>query len=686
MNIATVSLLATLWSVGPTVDESIERALAAEERGEYEVAATHYEWAAANDAQLTRFLRYRALEALLRSPTPDQARIDNLASSAVEWGYRGSALAAVRADAGRHGGVASATVLRAALKSSTDRDAVCAELTESLTQRVTSGETNGAEVAAEVVDLQHGECSDTTVPSLAVAFKHAPSAAARVRRAERLNAQVRFIASVAELEELGDLDALAPDLRCRAWFRLGRSIYRIRKRRAESERAYAKAAEACQGENPLHRRQALYGIGTRHFDLGRLDQAKSAFTTLLTEFEDTSHADDAVFYLARIARAQKDATREQELLALAVEKFSDGDMFAELVWEVHEHLYRDGQYAEFVAAIDAVQRPPRDEQYFSQGRLEYFTAQALTKLGRTDEAYARMQSAWQLYPWSFYGYLSRMRLLKAGESVADPALDVESTPPWLASSGWRRGPLGRLSAHSAQLAASFAPAFTAADDTQRWQLSWVYDRAGNYPVSHNIVRRSIGGRPWGEPADARFVQWSIAFPDPFGTHVDAADRAEAAQHPKFEVHRALPRAIMREESSFIEDVESYAGALGLLQLMPKTALGHDDDIEGRATPDRLKTAEVNVRVGVDHIYWLARRFDSHPVLMVAAYNAGSGAVGGWLRRYGDEDIAMFIEDIPALQTRDYTKRVIGSYAAYQWLLQPGEPLDDRVLGPAAARR
>ena len=133
-------------------------------------------------------------------------------------------------------------------------------------------------------------------------------------------------------------------------------------------------------------------------------------------------------------------------------------------------------------------------------------------------------------------------------------------------------------------------------------------------------------------------------------------------------------------SSFIEDIESYAGALGLMQLMPRTALGHDNDIEGDATPDKLKTARVNVRVGVDHLHWLAKRFDGHPVLMVAAYNAGAGATGKWLRRQPNDDIALFVEDIPYLQTRNYTKRVIGSYLAYQWLRSVAG--DDRVLRPA----
>jgi len=56
------------------------------------------------------------------------------------------------------------------------------------------------------------------------------------------------------------------------------------------------------------------------------------------------------------------------------------------------------------------------------------------------------------------------------------------------------------------------------------------------------------------------------------------------------------------------------------------------------------------------------------VLIAAAYNAGGGAVRGWLRKTPDLNVAFFVEDIPVLQTRDYTKRVVGSYLAYQWLL------------------
>ncbi len=666
-----------MWVSAPDTNTAIARGLAAEAQGEFDVAATHYQWAASQDAQLSRFLRVRALRALLKSENPSQHRVDALAAGAADWGYAGSALAAVQADARRHDGLPSEPVLRVGLDTD-DHDDICVLLTAVIAARL---EQNVA-VGAEYIDLHHGECSDTTVESFAARTKTTPTPAARLRRADRLYGQVRFTAASEELALLGDLDALAPEsLRCDAWFRQGRTMYRLKKRRAESEPAFRKVAEKCveKGEAKI-RRQALYAVGKRRYELNDFSAAKTLFERLLADYPSSSHADDAVFYLARVARGQKDRKREEELLELGAAKYADGDMFGELLWEVLESHYRAKQYQKFVDAVDAVPRPDHDGRYYSQGRLEYFTALALMQLGRKEDAKARWRTAWAKYPWSFYGYIARMRLGKLGEPPPDPEILADGTPPWLAARSWNAGPLGRLSALDAGLAGEFAAAFSATNDEQRWQLAWVYDRAGRYEVSHNIVRRAIDGRPWLDPLQGRLVQWKLAWPDPFGSVVDAAIEAETKQAGKPLVDPALPRAIMREESSFIENIESYAGALGLMQLMPRTALGHDDDIDGPATPDRLKTAEVNVRVGADHIFWLARRFDGHPVLMVAAYNAGAGAVGKWLKRYPDEDIAMFVEDIPALQTRDYTKRVIGSYAAYQWLSNPARTLDNRVIG------
>ena len=662
----------------PTADDAIDLALSAETQQQWQHAATYWHWAAARDPQLTRFLRYRALRAVLLAGTDAPNTVAGLAAGAETWGYAGSALAAVQADAQRSGGLPTVSLTRAALQGA-DHDAVCEFMTPAL--RAALDTQTRPDHFGDLVDLHHGECSDTVVPSLAAQANIKPTAEARVRRAERLHAQVRFFATVAEIESLGDLNAVEPlALRCRAWFRAGRALYRIRKRRNESEPMFAKVVANCEvSEAAKIRRQSLYAVGKRRYELDDMGAASTAFATLLKDYPQSSHADDAVFYLARIARKRGKHEDELALLARAEADYPDGDMFAEIIWEVLEPYYRAGDFQKFIDAVDAVKRPPRDDQYYSQGRLSYFTAQAALKLGRKDEAARRFAVAWRDYPWSFYGYLSRMRLVQMGEVPADPKVDPSAVAPWIDSPAYRLSAAGRLFEREPSLAASLLDGTQSDHEADKWRRAYVYDAAKRHDVSHNIVRRQIGGRPWSEPLSARLTQWTLAWPDPFGGLVDDAVAAEQAQQPKVHLLSALPRAIMREESSFIEDIESYAGALGLMQLMPRTALGHDDDVDGPATPERLKTARVNVRVGVDHLFWLSKVFDGHPVLIVAAYNAGNGNVKKWLKQFPNDDIALFIEDIPVLQTRGYTKRVIGSYAAYQWLVAKEQPLDDTVL-------
>ena len=59
---------------------------------------------------------------------------------------------------------------------------------------------------------------------------------------------------------------------------------------------------------------------------------------------------------------------------------------------------------------------------------------------------------------------------------------------------------------------------------------------------------------------------------------------------------------------------------------------------------------------------------------IAAYNAGEGAVGRWLRERGHLPLDEFLEAIPYEETRGYTKRVLASYFVYSWLYSRGDPV------------
>ncbi|MDC0977754.1 lytic transglycosylase domain-containing protein, partial [bacterium] len=117
-------------------------------------------------------------------------------------------------------------------------------------------------------------------------------------------------------------------------------------------------------------------------------------------------------------------------------------------------------------------------------------------------------------------------------------------------------------------------------------------------------------------------------------------------------------AVMREESHFRPDVRSWAGANGLMQLMGFTA---------RATAKKLKIRRYdildpyfNVAAGSFYLRSMTKAFGQ--VKGVAAYNCGPGNVSRFAKK---KDLDEYIEDIPLIETRNYVKKVLGSYWAYQ---------------------
>ncbi len=613
---------------------------------------------------LRSYLQFKAAQNLLLTPKPPLDVLRRIAAHGVfQRGYPGSALVAARLDALVRGGLPAVGRARAALAGE-DRQSACQWLSAQLVA--------APKPSPKIAELTYGYCLPDDVVDGFDKLHVEPSAQIHLERAERWYAAVRFQEAFDELKKV-DLAKLDATDRCRAQFRYGRTLYRLHKR-DDSIAHYEKVIAKCKNPtNADDRVSAMYAVGKMLFWRDKFDASRKHFQKLLHDYPKRSHADDALLYLARIARKADKTDAEKMIVTKALTHYPDGDMVHEIVWEYVEGPYRAGHYKQFLARLHALKLPPFDNQYFSQGRLAYFSGRAWKALGDTKKAYDAWQKAWTTYPFSFYGYLSRERLVQHGQTPA--SLDAGSAAgvsKWFVDARWSRSAPARLVRLGLfGMAADLEHALLSQahpSDADRWRLSYLEDMAGRYPVSHNIARRTIAGRPWAAPALGRLLRWRIAWPNPFAGDIRRAVIAERRQaNDGQDVQPALPAAIMREESSFVEGIESWAGALGLMQLMPATARAHDDDIDGEATPDKLKTAKVNIRVGVDLLFALARRFDSQPVLMTAAYNAGGGAVSSWIRHKKTGEIGLWVEDIPYDQTRNYTKRVIGSYAAYQWL-------------------
>ncbi|MGB8331007.1 MAG: lytic transglycosylase domain-containing protein [Polyangiales bacterium] len=126
-------------------------------------------------------------------------------------------------------------------------------------------------------------------------------------------------------------------------------------------------------------------------------------------------------------------------------------------------------------------------------------------------------------------------------------------------------------------------------------------------------------------------------------------------------------AVMRVESAYQQHIVSYAGAVGLMQIMPRTgqliahALGHDD-----FTPADLLDPALNLEFAAWYLSSLIHRFDGRLPLAIAAYNGGPHNVRRWIQESADgTPVDVLLERIPFTQTHRYVRKVLVNYEAYR---------------------
>ena len=125
---------------------------------------------------------------------------------------------------------------------------------------------------------------------------------------------------------------------------------------------------------------------------------------------------------------------------------------------------------------------------------------------------------------------------------------------------------------------------------------------------------------------------------------------------KYRVQRHLVEAVMHAESKFDQKAVSHVGAVGMMQLMPKTAEWIAQ--EGELQYTDLKEPRQNIMLGTWYIDYLLKKYHNNEVLALAAYNAGRGNVDEWITEYDWKDDFTNIKEIPFPETREFVKLVV----------------------------
>lgn len=133
----------------------------------------------------------------------------------------------------------------------------------------------------------------------------------------------------------------------------------------------------------------------------------------------------------------------------------------------------------------------------------------------------------------------------------------------------------------------------------------------------------------------------------------------------YNVDTFLIAAMILEESRYNAEAVSWAGAIGLMQIMPATGKELAQQLKiRRFRTSMLKKPEVNIQMGTKYIGYLNSLFNDNAMLVTGAYNGGPGRMKRWVTSKNIADIDEFVEKITIRETRLHIKKVIDSYDHY----------------------
>jgi soluble lytic murein transglycosylase-like protein len=190
-----------------------------------------------------------------------------------------------------------------------------------------------------------------------------------------------------------------------------------------------------------------------------------------------------------------------------------------------------------------------------------------------------------------------------------------------------------------------------------FHLAELAHQAGNHSVSFSILYELIQ-RGYAPARSARALK--MLFPPRLWKEVQK-HALEKNLDP------ILVLSLIKQESAFHHKAHSGAGARGLMQLMPTTAIEIDDTIE----KTQLVEIEPNLRAGTAYLARLIKRFQGNTILSLAGYNAGPSAANRWLKSGKKENPTPleYIESIPYRETREYVGSILRNYYWYAKLLE-----------------
>ncbi|GJL76183.1 MAG: transglycosylase [Nitrosomonas sp.] len=316
-----------------------------------------------------------------------------------------------------------------------------------------------------------------------------------------------------------------------------------------------------------------------------------------------------------------------------------------LAWKVRAAL----RLGHWDSVLDSIYRMSATEQ--SDSTWQYWKARALKESGNLLDANNILVSLSKEH--NYYGQLAKEELgailTAAKESIPvseEEVIAMEKMPGIQRTLAFYRLDL-RMEAYR-----EWVWTIRNFNDRQLLAAAEVARRHGHYDRAINTANRTVQQH-----------DFKLRFPTPHREALGPILKEQA-------IDEAWVYGLIRQESRFLADVTSSAGAKGLMQLMPDTAKWVARQLGIVNFQQNLVTQiDTNLRLGTYYLKHVLSTLDNQPLLASAAYNAGPGRARRWRDNDKNLEGAIYAETIPFSETRDYVKKVLKNSVYYANVLE-----------------
>ncbi|PSB16983.1 tail length tape measure protein [Phormidesmis priestleyi ULC007] len=366
--------------------------------------------------------------------------------------------------------------------------------------------------------------------------------------------------------------------------------------------------------------------------------------------------------------SSKFATQVRQLV---LTQYANTDAAAEMRWAYAQERAKAGDFRLAKQWAEPILNNNPDSEIAAQAG--FWVGKWTEKLGKSDEAKAIYQKVLAQHSDSYYAWRSASRL---GWNVGDfnsvrslnPAVNKPATRPELVSGSPVLKELYQLGQDrdawthwqiefQGRMAPTMAEQFT--DGVMRLGVGDNLD--GIFMVSNLSDRDKPEEKEQYRSLKQQSAYWQALYPFPYLQEIENWSQQQ-------QLNPLLVTALIRQESRFESKIKSSVGATGLMQVMPDTATFIASNIKLKQF--KLDDPNDNIRLGTWYLDHTHLEYNNNSMLAVASYNAGPGAVGGWLSKAKTQDTDEFVEMIPYDETKGYVKSVFGNYWNYLRLYNP----------------